>query len=227
MGKEVEPVVAGGEVVIPDDVMAEMEAASREQKAAIDVTTDVRLPQLRLVQATTQDVEAAAGQLFDSLTGAALDEVDAIVLDMYKSRALFGGDNVGDPPTCTSPDAINGFGDPGGDCLRCPHADWRSGGRCQLRYNYFAVLLGDGFDPEHELPRGVMMHGTSAKVATRLNTMLFGSKFFWSNVVHLSSVQETNKRGTYKVWEARRSRPAKNASLVSATSSSTSMREWI
>lgn len=194
--------------IMDTELLAEMEAASASIKKQIDLGSDVRLPQLRLVQATTQDIEAPPGKIWDTLNGQANDETMAVPIQMFKSRAYFGSGTIGDPPVCTSPDAVTGYGSPGGDCTRCPHANWRQGGRCQLRYNYLMMVLGEGYDPDNELPRGLMMHGTSAKVATRLNTMLLGSKFVWSNVVALSSTTEKNDRGQYKVWNVRKEREA-------------------
>jgi len=203
------------DVAIPDDLLAEMNAAAAEARRGIDLNEDVRLPQLRLVQATMSIDGANPGQLHDTLTAESADSVDAVVLSMFKTRALFGG-NIGDPPRCTSPDAIVGHGDPGGDCTRCPHSDWRQGGRCQLRYNYLVMPVGDQHDPENEMPRGVLMHGTSAKVASRLNTMLLGSKFFWSNVVTLGSVTSKNDKGTFRVWDFKKSRAATPEEMVTA-----------
>jgi hypothetical protein len=195
-------------LALPDDVLAEMQAASNEIREKLDLSQDVRLPQLRLVQATTQDIEAAAGTIFDTFGSTAHDEVQIVPVTTWKTRAYFGTGTIGDPPVCTSPDAVTGYGTPGGDCTRCPHANWQQGGRCQLRYNYMVVLLGEGMDPENELPRGVMMHGTSAKIASRLNTLLLGSKFVWSNVLTLSSTTEKNDRGQYKVWSVKKERDA-------------------
>jgi hypothetical protein len=207
-GKEVAKPEEKAVAVFDADLLAEMEAASNSIKAKIDLASDVRLPQLRLVQATTQNIDSTPGKIWDTLTSQDSDEAFVVPIQMGKSRAYFGSGTIGDPPVCTSADAVTGVGSPGGDCTRCPHADWRSGGRCQLRYNYLMMLLGEGHDPENELPRGVMMHGTSAKVASRLNTMLLGSKYPWSTVVALNSATEKNDRGQYKVWNIRKERDA-------------------
>lgn len=207
-GKEVAK-KTGGDVAIPEDVLAEMEAASQGIKEKLDLGQDVRLPQLRLVQATTDSGtvgDAPPGSIYDTFSSNAEQTMQVVPLQMFKSRAYFAAGNIGDPPVCTSPDAVLGYGEPGGDCTRCPHSNWRQGGKCQLRYNYLVMVVGDDADPENELPRGVMMHGTSAKIATRLNTMLLGSKFVWSNVLELSSTTEKNDRGQYKVWAVKRSR---------------------
>jgi hypothetical protein len=218
--KEVDVKPKSEVATIDDATLAEMEAATAKVRGTLDLAQDVRLPQLRLVQATSADLEnAKAGQIFDSLASVGHDEVEIVLISTWKTRAHFGGGNIGDPPDCTSPDAARGYGvvadrikaegkefDGAGDCLKCPEADWRTGGKCQLRYNYLTMLLGEGTDPENELPRGVMMHGTSAKVASRLNTMLLSSKFIWSNVLALSSHTEKNDRGQYKVWDVRRIR---------------------
>lgn len=207
-GKEVAKKTSEDVQVFDADVLAEMQAATNEIKGKLDLAKDVRLPQLRLVQATTQDIDANAGMIFDTFASAAHGEAQVVPLQMWKTRAYFGTGTIGDPPVCTSPDAVTGYGSPGGDCTRCPHASWQQGGRCQLRYNYLMLLLGEDHDPENELPRGVMMHGTSAKIASRLNTLLLGSKFVWSNVLTLSSTTEKNDKGQYKVWSVRKERDA-------------------
>lgn len=207
-GKEVAKKEEASVAVFDADILAEMEAAASSVKGKIDLASDVRLPQLRLVQATTQNIDSTPGKIWDTLTSQDSDEALVVPIQMGKSRAYFGTGTIGDPPVCTSADAVTGVGSPGGDCTRCPHANWRQGGRCQLRYNYLMMLLGEGHDPENELPRGVMMHGTSAKVASRLNTMLLGSKYPWSTVVALNSATEKNDRGQYKVWNVRKERDA-------------------
>lgn len=227
--EELELAGQGGGLELTGDILAEMEAVSNAAKQDIDLNEDVRLPSLRLVQATTQDAgDARPGQIIDTMTGEAFDEVEILPVTFFKSRALFGGNAIGDPPTCSSPNALDGYGEfgdtltakgplGGGDCRTCPQSSWRTGGKCQLRFNYLGLMIGDdasmlGID----LPRGIMLHGTSAKVASRLNSMLIAQKFLWSNTMVLSSVQEKNDRGTYKVWQVRKGRPAGNPEMLAA-----------
>lgn len=228
MAKEVVKAQAG-EVAIPDDLRAQMEAASLAAKSEIDLQQDARLPDFRLVQATTQtDSDAKPGQILDTLNGDAADEVEIIPVSTFKTRAYFGGGKIGDPPTCTSPDALNGYGEeadalkgrglvgPAGDsgaCQSCPQADWRRGGKCQLRHNYVALKAGDDADP---MPRGLMMHGTSAKIASRLNTMLLAQPMFWGSTIKLSSKRESNDRGQYYLWQVAKGRPCTDEELVAA-----------
>lgn len=216
---------------LPAEVQAEMEAASAAAKADIDLQQDVRLPSLMLVQATTQtDSDAKPGQILDTLTGEAEDTVEVVPVATFKTRAYFGrGGSIGDPPTCTSPDALNGYGEVAekliaqgvtgpagvsGACQRCPEADWRRGGKCQLRFNYLTVMPGENM--EHDVPRGVMMHGTSAKIASRLNTLLLAQPYFWGNVISLSSNQEKNEKGQYRVWQVSRGRETSSEEKVVA-----------
>lgn len=226
-------VVGNGEVsAIDPDILREMEAASLAAKKEIDLQEDVRLPALQLVQATTNvgDIDATPGQLIDTLTSQAYKDVDVVPVAMFKTRAFFGGGSIGDPPTCTSPNAVDGYGNPGdtltnrgpkggGSCKSCPEGNWRTGGKCQQRYNYLVMVLGDATNPEdyaNELPRGLMMHGTSAKTASKLNTLLLSGKFPWSNVVKLSSTQEKNDRGNYRVWSVGKTRGATNEEMLVA-----------
>lgn len=228
---EIAPVDNGGVANIDPDILREMEAASLAAKKEIDLQEDVRLPALQLVQATTNvgDIDANPGQILDTLTSQAHKDVDVVPIAMFKTRAYFGGGSIGDPPTCTSPNGLDGFGNPGdslqnrgnkggGACKSCPEGNWRTGGKCQQRYNYLVMVLGDAANPDdyaNELPRGLMMHGTSAKTASKLNTMLLG-RFPWSNVVKLSSTQEKNERGNYRVWSVGKTRDASNEEMLVA-----------
>lgn len=218
----------GTDVALSNDVLAEMEAMAAAAKKEIDLQEDVRLPSLKLIQATTQETGGGhAGQILDTMSGEVYDSVEIVPVSMFKSRAFFSG-NIGDPPSCSSPNALDGYGDEadqlkqggivgpsgGGSCQACPHSKWQTGGRCQLRYNYLGLVIGD--DIGNDLPRGIMLHGTSAKVANRLNSLLISQKFPWSNVVELSSAQEKNERGVYKIWAIKKGRPATNVEMLAS-----------
>lgn len=55
----------------------------------------------------------------------AISEIAAIIVAFQPCRAYWPGAYQGNvPPACSSPDGKTGFGDPGGDCRTCPHAQW-------------------------------------------------------------------------------------------------------
>lgn len=226
--KELEASAPGNE--IEASVLAEMEAAGEDAKKDIDMQEDARIPELSMLQATSNlDDGGTPGQILDTLTGTALNTVDVIPITMYKNRVLFGS-QLGEAPECSSPNALDGYGNPGdqlttrgpqggGSCKACPEARWQQGGRCKLRYNYLTVVLGDEsapYDFEHEVPRAVGMQGTSAKVASKLNTMMLSGKYPWSGVIRLSTVGEKNDRGTYRVWAVQKVRDATMTEMLHA-----------
>jgi hypothetical protein len=62
--------------------------------------------------------------------GEAMTEFSGIIVANHMARSYWrdtGGQEVGNtPPDCSSPDAIIGFGSPGGDCESCPFAQFGS-----------------------------------------------------------------------------------------------------
>lgn len=61
-------------------------------------------------------------------------------------RTGFDESGGGTPPDCASQDMMQGEGDPGGDCARCPYSKFGTAGRaqaCQQRRLLFLVREGD------------------------------------------------------------------------------------
>jgi hypothetical protein len=81
------------------------------------------------------------------------DSFDAVAALTRCVRNLFSAKNAGNqPPDCSSTDCITGKGIPGGDCSRCPHAQWSSadegaGQACKQVQQLF-LLRGDQLLPE-------------------------------------------------------------------------------
>ena len=212
--------------------LAFMEEMAAETRKSIDMSEDIRLPSLQVVQATggLSDTHKQ-GTLVHMLTDEEFDSVEIVVASMFKSRVRFPKE-LGQPPLCTSFNALDGFGDPGdelrdkgvtgpnggGDCTRCPEAV--RGGSCSLNFNYVTLLVGqngserDGWDTE--LPVGLRMKRTSIKTASRINAMMLDSKYPWSNVLTLSARREENDKGRYYVWQVAKSRPSTMQEMVKA-----------
>lgn len=117
------------------------------------------------------------------LTGTeSLESLEGIIVYQRLVRAYWPSDDVsGEPPQCSSRDAIVGVGDPGGDCKTCPYAQFGSDGRrgqaCKQQTMWF-VLRPDSF-----LPVVLGLPPTSLKAAKQYALALAGAGIALSGVV--------------------------------------------
>jgi hypothetical protein len=85
-----------------------------------------------------------------------LERIDGVVVYARDTRVYyripFGKGNGKQPPDCTSSDSITGKGKPGGECLRCPLAEYGSAeegaGQACKQVKQMFVLRGDLLLPE-------------------------------------------------------------------------------
>jgi hypothetical protein len=113
----------------------------------------------------------------------------------YWHEAYQGGNN---PPDCYSNDCLQGIGDPGGECARCPFAQWGSdprGGRGQACRQMMQVfILREG----SILPTAITLPPTSLKAARQYFIRLAASvppAPYWSIVTRFSLEQAKNDNG--------------------------------
>lgn len=92
----------------------------------------------------------SGGATYFTLRGDAVKELSGIILHTHMTRSYWPGDDVtGEPPQCASVDAVTGQGDPGGECAKCPMAEWGSsprGGRgqaCKTNRLIYLLLSGE------------------------------------------------------------------------------------
>lgn len=219
---EVVPQEESTGMTVTDAQRALMNELKGEAIAALDIGSDLRLPNLVLVQPTSSLNDARPGDIYHSLTGECFKSVSIVPVKVFKTRARFGK-KLGDPPLCSSPDAINGYGDPGDDlpqrgpagggfCMRCPEASIRTG-TCKLQYNYVGILLGEAEtesdeirDIEFEMPVGFMMKSTSAKIGIRLNSIMMSQEYPWDHAIDLTSIGTENEQGRFQIWGVARGR---------------------
>lgn len=166
---------------------------------------DFVLPYIRLTQPISDDVvegKAKPGEFRHSITGDLLGGVDQplefIPVHVSTPRSRFQ-DRA---RVCWSPDGRIGTGDPGGECARCPLAQWGADGtppECTRGYQYVVLL------PQHEpLPVALILAKTSAKAAKRLN--YFIKAYRRGTVFALKTHKETNDKGTFYVFDVERAR---------------------
>lgn len=245
-GAELEA-TGGGAVDLSPEQQEEMDRLAGETKEQIDIQTDIRIPALSLVQKTSGGVgEARPGELYHTQSGEAVKRAEVVLCRMFKTRTYWGRqDGLGNPPACSSPNAMDGWGDPdeddmkrdsddgrtvvpygqkltekgpngGGRCSSCPK-NGIGDNKCQLQYNYFALVTGEGQVVDGQLPVALLMKRTSIKTANNINAMLLEMRYPWSNVMELWGEADKNKAGQeYFVWRAKKGRPATMEEMIAA-----------
>lgn len=88
-------------------------------------------------------------------------ELLGIIVHVQNARAFWTGEFTGGqlPPDCVSDDAVTGFGNPGGECAKCPNAQFGSDSRqrgqaCKLIQRMFLLRPGDNLPIVVNLPPG-------------------------------------------------------------------------
>jgi len=91
-----------------------------------------------------------------------LEEIQGVVVLHHEARAYWPGSFSGsEPPSCASLDGKTGIGSPGGDCYKCPYAQWGSdpkGGRGQACKDMRRLYI---LRPGEFLPRLLTLPPTS------------------------------------------------------------------
>jgi len=91
-------------------------------------------------------------------------QLDCVIVAHQPCRAYWPGEFSGAsvPPECSSPDGVAGFGEPGGTCRTCPHAQWESadsgrGQACKAGWRLFILR------PSAILPHALTLSPTSLR----------------------------------------------------------------
>lgn len=123
--------------------------------------SDVKVPRLALAQALTPQLNEddekfipglKKGDYFNTLTGKNYgNDVKFVPLLKFANRFLFRDMNEGGGILCRSDDMKVGVGEPGGECAKCPLAQFGSarggegkGTACSEFYNYAVLIVEDG-----------------------------------------------------------------------------------
>lgn len=162
-----------------EDTSSEIDLASRRYDSNPTFErNEVNVPRLKLGQPITKEVvdgNATAGQWI--LPGyPSQDEIVVVPLAMSRARELRDGEQK---LLCSSPDAKIGKGIPGGECAKCPMAEWtpRPGGgvnlppQCDFIYSYVVYI------PEHQTMALLDFRKTTINIAKFINTVAQGKRF--------------------------------------------------
>lgn len=158
---------------------------------------DLELPRLTLVQAMSKAVEEDGAKPGQWYVGGYDPKDDVILIPLKAGKARQYWDNQ--ELRCSSPDAVTGYGDPGGDCGTCPMAVWQPGQngknqppKCSFAYSYIAWSV------THE---GIVMidfKRTGLAAGKTLNTLV-ATRGLGRFGIKLANKKESNGKNTYYV----------------------------
>ena len=152
----------------------------------------------------------------------------AVILYHHPIRAYFKTKFNGatNPPDCGSLDAINGYGDPGGDCKNCIYNDFGTGDNgakaCKERQRLYLLREGEIFPMLLSLPTG------SLKDFSRYLMRLLTKGIKSSEVVtKFSLITATNKGGiVYAKAKFNIERPLNNEEILLTNSLSEQIKNF-
>jgi hypothetical protein len=127
----------------------------------------------------------------------AVKKVPAVILIAQDVRAYYETEYDGgnEPPTCSSPDGVTGYGIPGGNCADCLHAQWGSGreGRGQACQQRKQLLLLTEYG---NLPYLLNVPPTSLKPLRKYMMALTGQSLaYYTAMTELSLEKAQNATG--------------------------------
>jgi hypothetical protein len=117
-------------------------------------------------------IPAGGGQVWEipTLEGSdAAKEIEGVIVHHNQARAYwrqsFEESGGGTPPDCSSRDGYDGIGDPGGDCAKCPFAQFGSGNEETNSQACKQMTIVYMMRPDSILPMAVALPPTSIKPA--------------------------------------------------------------
>jgi hypothetical protein len=121
--------------------------------------------------------------------------IDCVVVSFKDVRSMWRTpmeESGGGPPDCTSQDCITGIGDPGGDCFRCPLAQFGSAdkGRGQ-KCNQKRLLVA--LQPDAFIPMIIQLPPTSLKNCKKFFMRMSNERLnFYDAILRLTLTKDRN-----------------------------------
>jgi hypothetical protein len=149
------------------------------------------LPRIKTPSGGTQSWNIPTAQGEDNAK-----HLDCIILAHQPCRGYWPGEfKGGEPPQCSSPDGVTGFGDPGGSCRSCPYAQWESaasgrGQACKAMWRLFILREGA------ILPYLLTLSPTSLKpFQTYMTTLAFTATPYYLAITRIGLDKAKNADG--------------------------------
>lgn len=177
---------------------------------------DITMPRLAMCQSNTPQRKKAdpkyieglsEGDYFNTVTGENHGgRLLFVPVHFYKSRILFKDLDEGGGILCQAPNALEGQGEPGGECARCPMAQFSKDERpaCHLFMNWFIVVM-DTLKDRPTIDKMIVLSfkSTGLKAAKDLNSLMRQRKAAgynsFASVMELTSVPQKNQYGEFYV----------------------------
>lgn len=157
----------------------------------------LNLPKVKLSRDGVFQIETAGGvETERSITG--------VITAFRQARIYWGrpytGQNLKQPPSCTSMDGFIGVGDPGGDCTKCPYAQFKTArnpdgsqgaGQACKELRQLLILL-----PGQMMPHRLDVPPTSIQAFTKYSlNLVYAGASYWSVVTRLGLEQGPSASG--------------------------------
>lgn len=207
-----------------NNAMAGFGAFKKANKEVVGLdlsSSDLKLPKIKVMQATSQEVAKSkgkilAGQFYNTVTQTAKDKVDCILLDQGKSMVMWKKPfKRGEEPLCRSFDGkikTEGCGD--GNCATCKFSSqnpkaWEAAKlkgetkpECNMSYVFLAI------DTETKMPFRIIFAGASVSNAKDFLNQIAPMRLSpFCFKVTLSTSQQENESGVFYVTNFENIRP--------------------
>jgi hypothetical protein len=157
---------------------------------------DTALPRLRLAQGLTAEVQSAEAKPGQWVLSGFDAESEVVIIPLMRATHRARRDENNNI-LCSSPDAIQGYGDPGIKCAGCVHANWKEGATprdrapdCDLAYGFGAWSV------THESLVAVDFAKTGVPTGQLINTII-KSRGLGNVAIRLASDGKQGPRGIY------------------------------
>lgn len=177
------------------------------------------IPRLKLVQKNSVEIDddlAKPGQIVNSVTKDVINKVGKngnvtiIPIKNTRTRILFKPFNEGGGLLCQSFDGVEGTGDPGGDCSKCPMNQWETNPKtkkqespkCTELLNIFCLVRGYDFP----IPLTASFGRTSMGAGKQLVNFFWADaqkaqKSPWNFAYELSTQSTENEFGKFYIFK--------------------------
>lgn len=126
---------------------------------------------------------------FDTAMGTKYAEsIEGIIVKFTETRDYWETEEQ-ERPTCASDDALTGVGDPGGDCLVCPLAQFEPVPKCSEKRQLFVV------GQKSFIPSIITVPPASLTNFRKLQTLAFAEGISFDNAVIKFSLMEVKGKG--------------------------------
>jgi len=147
-------------------------------------------------------IPAGGGTQWELPDGTTAPAFDAVIIGWSNCRGYWPGSFAGgEPPQCWSTDGVTGIGDPGGECRRCPYAQFgtavgadgesRRGQACKAMRRLLLLLPGQA------LPVLLTLPPTSLRPCRQYMLRLVSSDrlAYWQVITRFGLARQTNRSG--------------------------------